>query len=119
MPVGADSLASDDDLEGLVVIPLDPAYVFVALGLVAGLVAICVWQRGAGARERRKNRPRRNKGRDLLPTDEPEPDEEEQLGEAEAEDGKSARTSDDTFMGFKKKLKPSKARKSEEGNVRL
>ena len=62
---------------------------------------------------------RRNKGRDLLPTDEPEPDEEEQLGEAEAEDGKSARTSDDTFMGFKKKLKPSKARKSEEGNVRL
>ena len=111
--------AAGDD--GVVVIDLDPAYLFIAAGVAAGLFAIGAC--GAGARNARRKQPRRKKGRELLPTDEPDLDDENEDSEQHVEaqltpKGKATRTND-TFMGFKKSSKAGSKTKKQDGVTRL
>lgn len=148
---GSSSLVDDDDQETVltdelvgdddsVVIPLDPAYLFLAAGLVAGLIAVRVCQqrqqqrrggRGRGKNKRRKQQQHRK--HELLSTvdddeDVEEAEEEEHEGAAarevdddeESQQQQSARTAPDeqqpldddgTFMGFKMKKAPKKKKK--------
>jgi len=128
---------------------LDPAYLFLAAGLLSGLIVLFMWQRTRDGRQKKKNgrerRPlgRKTKGgRELLPTEESDDDDDDNdddggmVAVAEKSDRKdpemamgtaadatghtktkakakrppagkvpSARTANETFMGFKKKEK--------------
>ena len=81
--------SGDSDADAVVVLPLDPAYLFLVGGLLAGLVVLCVCGRQRQRAGRKKKGKKKTKqGRELVPTE--DEDLQHMIGEEQEEEEEEA-----------------------------